>query len=214
MRSRPILLSLLAFVLIAAAGVPLVAEPFDAPLFVEDPWAGFDDARDDADRTTSLRGYAGEGAQVEVPAYTHRGAGGLAVLDPVPDQAWFRYYLRLDQWDATSSGKLPGFSGLYGSSGRGCIPSVEGNPGWSARTLFEATGTEGAGDDQVRLGTYLYHLGQAGTCGDFILWDPGVVEQDRWYCVEGRVAMNTPGANDGRVDAWIDGARRWIGVNA
>lgn len=80
--------------------------------------------------------------------------------------------------------------------------------------MFEATGTEGADPGEVRLGTYLYHLDQAGDCGDQILWDPGIVQQDRWYCVEGHVEMNTPGERDGRVDAWVDGrpALSWPGV--
>lgn len=178
------------------------------------PWFGFVDARDDDARTAVVRGVVGEGVRVTIPAFTHRGIGGILRLDPTPVEAWFRYYLRLDQWNASSSGKLPGLSGLYSSSGRGCIPSTESAPGWSARTMFKATGTEGAGTGEVRLGTYLYHLDQEGTCGDQILWDPGIVQQDRWYCIEGRVKMNTPGQNDGRVDAWVDGvhALSWPGA--
>jgi hypothetical protein len=103
---------------------------------------------------------------------------------------------------------------LYGSSARGCIRSTETNPGWSARTEFRPTGSDGAGEGEVRLGTYLYHLDQAGDCGDQILWQPGVIQQNRWYCIEGHVRMNTLGNADGRVDAWVDGipALRWPGV--
>lgn len=179
-----------------------------------DPWEIFVDARDDSDRTQVIYGYRREGVRVEIPAYTHRGTGGILRIDPTHDEAWFRYYLRLDSWNATSSGKLPGLAGLYSSSARGCIPSTEASPGWSARTLFEATGTDGAGPGKVRLGTYLYHLGQEGDCGDQIHWDPGIIQQDRWYCIEGHVRMNAPGQADGRVDAWVDGtpALQWPGI--
>ncbi len=190
--------------------------PEDAEEDAEPPgaWADFVDARDDDNRTIAIDGFRGDGVRVTIPAYTNRGIGGILRLDPTPDEAWFRYYLRLDTWRASSSGKLPGLAGLYSSSARGCIPSTESSPGWSARTMFEATGTEGAGPGQVRLGTYLYHLDQEGTCGDQILWQPGVIQQDRWYCIEGHVEMNTPGQNDGRVDAWVDGtaALRWPDV--
>jgi hypothetical protein len=185
---------------------------YEVPDDVEDPeaeppgaWADFIDARDDDNRTEAIQGFRGDGVKVTIPTYTNRGTGGILRLDPSYDEAWFRYYLRLDRWNASSSGKLPGLAGLYSSSARGCIPSTEASPGWSARTMFEATGSEGAGAGQVRLGTYLYHLGQEGTCGDQILWQPGVLQQGRWYCVEGRVRMNTPGQADGRVDAWVDG---------
>lgn len=222
------LLLLLALVVGATAVLPAVASAdhdivvtFDGideipedETELPDPWEGFVDARDDADRTQVIDGYRREGVRVEIPAYTHRGTGGILRMDPTHDEAWFRYYLRLDEWNATSSGKLPGLAGLYSSSARGCIPSTEASPGWSARTMFEATGTEGATPGRVRLGTYLYHLGQAGTCGDQILWDPGIIEQDRWYCIEGHVRMNTPGQADGSVDAWVDGAPalRWPDV--
>ncbi len=197
----------------------LVVDFEDPDLYDDDPeddpaWPEFIDVRDDDERSLEIRGFLGSGMQVFIPEYTHRGAGGLLRFDPTPDEAWYRYYLRLDWWNATSSGKLPGPAGLYGSSGRGCIPSSPSNPGWSARTLFEATEDAGPVEGRVQLGTYLYHLDQAGTCGDQIHWEPGLVEQNRWYCVEGRVRMNTPGADDGRVDAWIDGRQvlAWPGV--
>ncbi|HMD36742.1 MAG TPA: hypothetical protein VKH42_17330, partial [Vicinamibacterales bacterium] len=34
---------------------------------------------------------------------------------------------------------------------------------------------------------------------------PVTFETDRWYCIEMFVKLNTPGAGDGEVDAWIDG---------
>lgn len=191
----------------------------DPDLYDDDPeddpvWPGFIDSRDDDSRSLQVRGFLGTAMQVFIPAYTHRGAGGILRLEPTPDKMWFRYYLRLDHWLANSSGKLPGPAGLYGSSARGCIPSSPTNPGWSARTLFEATEREGAAAGRVQLGTYLYHLDQLGICGDQIHWDPGLVEQNRWYCVEGHIDMNTPGFPDGRVDAWMDGRQvlAWPGV--
>ena len=224
-RAHLTLLLAFALVLAVAPSQPATADhgfgmSFDDPdLYDDDPeddpaWPEFIDVRDDDRRTFEVRGFLDSAMQVLIPAYTHRGAGGLRRLDPAPDEIWYRYYLRLDWWNATSSGKLPGPAGLYGSSARGCIPSSPTNPGWSARTLFEATETDPGTRGRVQLGTYLYHLDQAGTCGDQIHWEPGLVEQNRWYCVEGRVSMNTPGLRDGRVDAWVDGRQvlAWPGI--
>jgi len=36
--------------------------------------------------------------------------------------------------------------------------------------------------------------------------DPVVFDTDRWYCIEVFVKLNTPGAADGELAAWIDGA--------
>jgi hypothetical protein len=217
-RSRFLITVLLAAVLLGALPVAAASaehilvttfeDPFtedDEGLEVWDPWAGYIDTRTDADRTSATRGFVQDGVRVRIPAFTNRGTGGLAVFDPAPEEAWFRYYLRLDAWQAANSGKLPGLAGLYGSSARGCVPSAEDNPGWSARTMFVGTGTEGADPGGVRLGTYLYHLDQEGDCGDGLLWQPGILDQDRWYCIEGHIRMNTPGIADGRVDAWVDG---------
>ena len=139
-------------------------------------------------------GYIGGALQIEVPEGTLRAVGARYYFPGEHrDEIWFRYMLRLNNWDTTSSGKLPGPAGIYSASARGCIPSTEASPGWSARILFHGTGTFDAGPDANRIGYYVYHLDQPGTCGENHLWDPGVVEHNRWYCVAGHIRLNTPG---------------------
>ena len=116
-----------------------------------------------------------------------------------PDEAWFRYWMR---WEALpeDGGKFPGFMALYSDSARGEVPPSESEPGWSARVLF------GPGDagKNVKLGYYLYWLGQAGSAGDGLWWS-AQAPLGQWVCVEGHVAMNTPGVANGQLDAWLDG---------
>ncbi|NIS34198.1 MAG: hypothetical protein GWO04_31485, partial [Actinobacteria bacterium] len=160
----------------------------------------------DEDNTDIVTGFRSNGLAVRIPAAARRGSGPFYLMPKATEQAWFRYHLNLDSWNAVDNGKLPGFADVGASSARGCNPSLAGDPGWSARVMFHETGTEGAGRDEVRLGYYTYHLDQPGSCGEAMPWsDGGIVEQDRWYCIEGHVAMNTPGANDGVLTAWVDG---------
>ena len=53
--------------------------------------------------------------------------------DIAPTDVWFRYHIRLVNWNAASTGKLPGLAGIYSSSARGCIRPSESQRGWSAR---------------------------------------------------------------------------------
>ncbi len=188
-----------------AAAAPIIREPFEDAAWHEDEW--IDVRASDVANSSLVQGFIGSGLGVTVPAGTRRGVGPLKRPDPTPDEAWFRYHLRLRSWDAVDSGKLPGLSGVYSFTAKGCLPSVPGAPGWSARVLFEATGTEGAGPGQVRLGYYVYHLDQPGICGEQLHWDPGVIDIGRWYCVQGHVKLNTPGESDGVLEAWLDGTR-------
>ena len=43
--------------------------------------------------------------------------------------------------------------------------------------------------------------------GDIWTWDPSVATLDhgKWYCVEGHVDLNTPGAHNGSLEGWVDG---------
>ena len=161
-------------------------------------------------------GYVGEAVQVGIPAGTNRGVGARYWFpgDEDPDEAWFRYMLRFDDWTAQSDGKLPGFAGIYGSTARGCLPSTEASPGWSARVIFKADGAEGAEPGTTRLGYYVYHLDQPTSCGQTVLWDAPGLQDGRWYCVEGHARMNTLGENDGQLTAWLDGAEvtTWDGL--
>jgi polysaccharide lyase-like protein/S-layer family protein len=190
-----------------AVGQPptVLAERFDTETWNE-TWI---DWRSGDDLTTSRQvGYRTDGLGVNIGPGQRRGTGAHYRIDGDVDQAWFRYYLRLEDFVPKTSGKFPGFAGMPSFTARGCFPSTSENPGWSARTMFTAAGEGGAAPDQVRLGTYLYHIDQAGSCGDKLLWDANVatLSQNRWYCIEGRIGLNTPGANDGIVEAWVDGS--------
>lgn len=153
-------------------------------------------------------GVSGSALQVAIPKGSHYGADFKLHLDDaaekVPEELYFRYYLKLDDdWATTSSGKLPGFSGVYGSSGKGGYQSSPGDPGWSARLMFAPND----GDDRrVDLGYYVYHLGQERRYGDGFGWnETGKLQPGEWYCLEGAVEMNTPGLADGALRAWVDG---------
>lgn len=161
----------------------------------------------DVENTSVIEpGYDRAAMRIEVPAGTNRAVGARYYLPGEPvDEIWFRYMLRLNHWDTDTDGKLPGPAGIYSASARGCIPSTEASPGWSARVLFKATDTFEAGPDGNLIGYYVYHLDQAGNCGENIHWDPGVVTHGRWYCVEGHVRLNTPGSSDGVLQGWLDG---------
>ena len=163
----------------------------------------------DIDNTSIVSpGYIGDALQIELPAGTFRAVGARYYFPGEhKDEIFFRYMLRLNNWDTTSDGKLPGPAGIYGASARGCIPSTEASPGWSARMLFKATGALQAGPDDTVIGYYVYHLDQPGSCGENMIWDPGVVVHNRWYCVEGHVRLNTPGENDGVIEGWLDGVQ-------
>lgn len=153
-------------------------------------------------------GYRGSGLRVTIPKGSHFGADFKLDLSSIvgeePEQLFFRYFLRLDpDWAPRISGKLPGFSGVYGQSGKGGFQSTPSAPGWSARMEFFGTKD---GDPRARLGYYVYHLGQEGRYGDGMRWnEAGMLVPGDWYCVEGEVTLNRPGLQDGALRAWVDG---------
>lgn len=204
------------FSLVSALGLPPTAITAHGS---ELPEIGFGDSFDDLSlwdgRSPSHRnrveitedGFRASGLQVTIPEGSHFGADfeldlGNEVGEE-PEQLFFRYFLRLDSdWATTSSGKLPGFSGIYGSTGKGGYQSKPWEPGWSARLMFSPA----RGDDpRVPLGYYVYHLGQERRYGDSLRWnEAGKLLPGEWYCLEGEVELNTPGAADGALRAWID----------
>lgn len=128
-----------------------------------------------------------------------------------PEAVHFRYYLRLaDDWNQTiEGGKMPGISGTYGIAGWGGRKS-DGHNGWSARGLFQRTIPPGSNPlaGTTPIGTYCYHADMKGQYGDNFIWQNGYrgyLENNRWYCVETFVKLNTPGKRDGILRGWIDG---------
>lgn len=197
-------------VVVAQEEPPVEPPPPSLPFFEQfeaedwhDTWIDWRYADDK--NTTITRGYQASGLEVNIPPNERRGTGPLWKLPEDVDEAWFRYRIRLDDFEPITSGKLPGFAGMPNFTARGCNPSTETYPGWSARMLFEPAGFGDLESDQIQLGYYTYHLDQAGTCGDFMLWDnDGVLDQDQWYCIEGHIALNTPGVADGVLQGWVD----------
>lgn len=127
-----------------------------------------------------------------------------------PEELYLRYYLRLgSDWNpSTDGGKLPGLAGTYGRGGWG-HRKADGRNGWSMRGAFAA---RPGNADSVRgltaLATLACHARiHEATCETWG-WGQGpgaVIENGRWYAVEQRVRLNTPGRADGEFEAWIDG---------
>ncbi len=161
-------------------------------------------------RTEQIPGYSGRGIEVTILEGSHFGTDlryrFAAHGQDEPDEVYFRYFIRFIDWDNVSSGKLPGFEGIVGRTGLGNKPSTPEEPGFSARGLFvRAPEVEGA----TPIGYYVYHINQPKLSGEKMHWDGELVHGD-WYCVEGRIALNTPGERDGILDAWVDGQRVFV----
>ena len=127
-----------------------------------------------------------------------------------PEEIYFRYYLRLgEDWNQTrQGGKMPGISGTYGVAGWGGR-KVNGTNGWSARGSFGLTIPKGNPLEGLHpIGTYCYHADMQGQYGDQWGWHRGYrgfLENNRWYCIEQYLKMNTPGEKNGILRAWVDG---------
>lgn len=161
----------------------------------------------DADAELKFEPLQGRALKVQVEKGGHY---GLSLTFPFkkrlgsePEEIYFRYYLRFaDDWTPRRGGKLPGFGGTYGRAGWGGRP-VDGTDGWSARGLFE-----GQKDGRTPIGFYCYHMDMKGRYGSNWVWDRddlGFLENNRWYCVEQYVKLNTPGQPDGVLRGWVDG---------
>lgn len=120
-----------------------------------------------------------------------------------PEEIYFRYYVRLGaDWNPGRGGKLPGIGGTYGRAGWGGR-KVNGTDGWSARGLFN-----GRKNGLTPIGFYCYHADMKTQYGDNWVWNRdgfAGLENNRWYCIEQHVRLNTPGRNDGILRGWVDG---------
>lgn len=162
-------------------------------------------------------GHVGSGLAARIPDGGNWGASGRWNFDDhgiaPPEELYWRYYLQFPEGfyiEPNLRGKLPGPANLYTYNCLGGRPSTSDSPCWSARMLFSRDYSNEQGfyqdgpDDKTLIGFYTYHLGEAG---DIETWDEDValLDHGKWYCVEGRIDLNTPGRNDGVLQGWVDG---------
>jgi hypothetical protein len=126
-----------------------------------------------------------------------------------PEEVYLRYYLRISaDWKTLQGGKMPGIAGTYGKAGWGGR-KVNGTDGWSARGSFAVAPPErNPLGGLVPVGHYVYHADMPGTYGDIWTWLDGyggLLEKERWYCIEQHVKLNAPDRKDGILRAWVDG---------
>ena len=203
-----------AFVMLVGVltATPASAETEDTTPFDGDAWiTGLVDLRpSDIDNTHVVQtGFAASGLSVTIPVGAFRGLGPYHRLPDGVEQAWYRYHIKLVDFQAASSGKLPGLSGLYSTTARGCKPSRHGARGWSGRGLFGVEGSNGAPAGEIPIGFYTYHLDQPDSCGEPMYWNNASLRPGEWHCVEGYVRLNTPGRHDGAVRGWLDGVEKF-----
>jgi hypothetical protein len=156
----------------------------------------------------------GHALQVRIPRGGNLGLDlGYKFADKIasePEEIYFRYYLRLgDDWNpATDGGKLPGISATYGKAGWGGRKS-DGTTGWSMRGGFFKMPSAGNPYHALTpIGTYAYHSATEDYFGDSWPWSIdalGLLERNRWYCLEQYFRVNQLGQKDGVFRAWIDG---------
>lgn len=198
----------------AASAAPWFTEPFstgESDVFSGWGW-----------RATGEGEGGGPGLFTPIAKNSHYGANEHVQLSAIGqhdrDEMYWRYWLRLDP-DFTipgdDRGKLPGPAALSATGCRGGNVSTPSSPCWSARMMFkrdQSFAEDGkdyvAKDYRALLGSYVYHVDGPEGKGDELMWGrDGRIEAGSWYCVEGRVSMNTPGANDGVLQQWLDGER-------
>ncbi len=131
-------------------------------------------------------------------------------LNNAYEELYFSYRVRFDDgFDFVRGGKLPGLVGGDANVG-GNIP--DGTDGWSARMMWRTNGSGGSptNGDTANAVQYVYHPDMPGTSGEDFKWDDtpngwAELESGVWYNFQHRVVMNTPGQNDGIIQAWLDG---------
>ncbi|MGD8237603.1 MAG: DNRLRE domain-containing protein [Armatimonadota bacterium] len=193
----------------------IFADDFESPQWADD-WSYARGTIDTtvADAARRFEPLQGKGLRVRIPEGSTLGMTTAYKFEQEtgqePEEIFFRYYLRFgDDWNQTlQGGKMPGISGTYGVAGWGGR-KVDGTDGWSARgSFYYSIPDDNPLAGTTPIGTYCYHADMRGNYGNVWLWQEGYrgfLRNNRWYCVEQYLKMNTPGETDGIIRAWIDG---------
>ncbi|CAN5756649.1 hypothetical protein BH23ACT5_BH23ACT5_20870 [soil metagenome] len=217
-------LLVLVSVLVASPADGAEAPPAAAPWLDEDFSGGVSGVFDSGFGVhPTSDGHVGAGLVSRIPQGQHWGSSAhwttKTQVGFEPDAMWLRYYVRFPTGFEVADGnrgKLPGFGGLYTYNCLGGRASTTSSPCWSARMMFSPLyDNDGLPsypvdrDAVTRIGFYAYTLSSSGQgqSGNVIPWDADVatLRHDRWYCIEARVEMNTPGEPDGVLEGFVDG---------
>lgn len=134
------------------------------------------------------------------------GGSSLAFESRLPktyDELYYSFRIKFSSdFNFVKGGKLTGICGGACNTG-GQTPS--GYDGWSARLMWtRISGIMGVLDQ------YVYHSGQPTQYGDDLYFNSGGYKSftaGKWYRVEWRVKMNTPGQSNGIIQSWVDGVK-------
>jgi len=127
------------------------------------------------------------------------GAGGVQWKTRIPssNELYVSYWIKFKEgFDFVRGGKIPGLAGGTANTG-GKKPN--GLDGWSARMMWRPNG---------KAVQYLYFPDQKNITGKDFPWNVNSQKYftpGKWYKVETRIKMNTPGKRNGIVQSWFDG---------
>jgi hypothetical protein len=113
------------------------------------------------------------------------------------NELYFYYRVRFAKdFVFVKGGKLPGLAG--GTAPTGCVSDKNG---FSARNMWRTGG---------EIVQYIYAPRKKSDCGDDYPYTQNSVRKlftpGKWQTIQHRLVMNTPGKNDGIMQAWVDGA--------
>jgi hypothetical protein len=122
------------------------------------------------------------------------------------EELYFSYDFYMEPNRLWSKGqKLPGLmGGDWATASGGTLPV--GNDAFSARLqMYSTKAFPGKGDGA--LAQYTYYPGKAQ---QYEWYDDGIggqinLELGKWYTIETYIKLNTPGKNNGKLQAWVDG---------
>ena len=179
---------------------------------------------------------SGKGLEVEIRQGRHNGINAQYWFENnlgyEPEEMYFRYYVRLaNDWDVQvqTGHKFPGW-GAKRDGGANGGATTTGFNGWSERGHFFINVPEGnPAANHTALGTYDYHVDKPGIYGTTTYWQDnygGLIEKNRWYCIEFYLKMNTvdealedeanqvpAGRKDGIMRVWVDGKLSYEATN-
>ena len=128
-----------------------------------------------------------------------------------PEEIYLRYYIFFPNSWATpvDGGKLPGLSGTYGRAGWGGR-KPDGYNGWNMRMLFRQQPPDSHPmRDKVAIGTEasIPEITNFQSEGHYTWADGynGVLDKNRWYCIEQYVKLNDADKANGIIRGWVDG---------